>query len=343
MATDMEREIVSQCELLPHCFDANLTGVEQLSQQLRHTGIKRIFLLARGSSANACVYFKYRLETLTDLSAEFVYPSVVTLFDGRMDMSGGALLAVSQGGRGEDINIVAERAERAGVFTAAVTNDANSRLARTVQHHLFMDVMPELSMAATKTFSAEMLVLGMLARSLAGSDPSALRGAGEVCSRVLQLRGEMNAQAERLRNVDSLFVLARGPTLAAAKEACCKLQETCFVNANAYSAAEFMHGPLALADKRMNALVFAHGDATLDGTAALLKKLCDNGASVLTLTDSRELAQQYRNSILLPECGDELFPFAAAFTAQLLACRLSSLRGVNPDASRNLNKYTQTI
>lgn len=338
----MQQEIISQQNVLENCYTNNIEMVEKLAKYITDNSITNIEIVARGSSNNACVYFKYLCEIFTPIRVNFVNPSTITLFNGNLNCDNTILLAVSQGGRGEDLQIVVNNAKKNGVYTVSITNDHSSPLSQKTDLSLCMQVGLEQSMAATKTFCAEMLILGMLAHQLHNGSTKALAGISNTVKEVLNCKQSIANYSQKLANVNNLFVLSRGYCLAVAKEACCKLQETCFVNANAFATSDFMHGPFALIEQSSKVLVLAPSDETLPSTKDMLNKLSQQKANIYLLSSDKQLCKQY-DGLYVPTVDKDTMTFSFAVAVQLLACQLSTLKGVDPDTSRNLNKYTVTI
>jgi glucosamine--fructose-6-phosphate aminotransferase (isomerizing) len=198
-------------------------------------------------------------------------------------------------------------------------------------------------MAATKTFLAEMLVLGMLAEALSSSTKQIdIAALADMLEEVITLAPQIDDLAGELKTASSLFIIARGVTLAVAREAECKLQESCFLNATAYAASDFRHGPLSLIEKGTKVLLMAPADETLSDVSALSDVLDSLGADLLLFTTDKEMAGKTKKSLLLPKSNRYMTPFAFSIASQLLACFLAGQKGINPDESRNILKYTMT-
>lgn len=338
----MEAEILSEPLVLPHCYEANADAMERLVAAINRKGIRHLRIAARGSSNNACVYFKYLCEVLTGLTVSFVYPSVVTVYGGQLRGEDTMLLAVSQGGQGKDLLLLLQNAKANGVFTVSMTNDPASPLARQADMTLSMELPTEESMAATKSFSAELLLLSMLALRLGGRSMAPLGKLGAVLSDIPGLSEEFDAFAQSLMGIDNLFVMSRGFGLALAKEACCKLQETCLVNATPYAVSDFLHGPFALVDENTRVLLLVPSDGCLQSNLDMLQRLREQKAGVMLLSSEEEVIRRF-GGLKLPKAEPELEVFLFAMAIQLICSKLADRKGLNPDTSRNLNKYTVTI
>ena len=339
----MHREILSTPDLLEGTIRENTPRVEALAKVLREKNYPTVHIAARGSSANAGLYFAYACEILAGLPVHMLMPSVLTVYEGRLRFGDGLLLAITQGGRGSDIRFLMDAAKAEGCHTAAICNEEDSPIARGADTLLPMKLGIEQAMAATKTFTAELLLGGMLALALAGKDPASMDRVPELLRRTFALEAQLKAAAEGWTEVRSCHVLGRGYLLSVAREVCCKLQEACFVNAAPFSQADFLHGPLAMIEPGDQILYFHREDATGSFSKELLERIEAAGAKVLLFTDSPAMAQQRPGAILLPQSDELLAPFVFTGACQLFACHLANAKGLDPDNSRNLNKYTVTM
>ena len=234
----MMQEILSQKELLKITYQSNVSLIKKIANKIKKSKIEHFEILARGSSRNAGELFKYLLESNSNYRVSFVYPSTVTKYQSKLN-DHTIYLAISQGGRGEDLRIVLKHAKH----SIAITNEENTPLNKVAKHNLYLKVNKEKSMAATKTFTAEMLVLAMLASELTNQNIKAYQNVNSLISLVKQ--SEINALAKKLKGVKNLYIITRGKLLGAAKELVCKLQETCFINANAYASGPCIKSLLA--------------------------------------------------------------------------------------------------
>lgn len=339
----MHEEILSTPALLETTIRENLDTVMALAEKILENRLSPIHIAARGSSANAGCYFSYLCEVFAGIPTHPLMPSVLTLYPGKLSFAGSSVLAITQGGRGSDIKFLVDKARQDGGLTAAICNEADSPIARGVDTFLPMCLGLEKAMAATKTFTAEMLLGGMLAFALAKKDPAWFAQVPGLFARVLEQSAAIDALAEDFLPNGSCYVLGRGYNLAVAREVCCKLQEACFVNAFPFSQADFLHGPLALVEPGSRVIYFHCKDETAPFSLELLEKLEASGAVVTLFTNDPAVAQGRARTILLPESDPVLAPFAYTAAIQLFACFLSQRKGLDPDQSRNLNKYTVTM
>lgn len=345
MNSIMRKEILETPGILQNTVKNAEAPVGEIADEMYANGLKRIFLACRGSSANAGLYFRYLCEILTGITVIEISPSVFTIYGGeelKYDMSGGFLLAISQGGKGVDIRMVTEKAKEKAVLTAALTNFPDSPLAETCDTVLPLSLGLEESMAATKSFTSELLVLNMLACRLAGKEDGSQKLI-DAFAAALKKEEQIRCCAEKYRNAGTVYVIGRGKTLSLAKEMCCKLQETCLVNAFPFSAADFMHGPFALVEQGTRAILFHSRFAATESTREMYDSLKGQKAEVTVITDDPDFPGKADSLISVESGSEDESVFAMTAVLQLFAADLADVRGTNPDTSRNLNKYTETI
>ena len=339
MSTWMKEEVLSTPEKLRETYKACLGPARELARMIREKEIRHLYLACRGSSENAGIFFEYLCEIRSHIGVTVLPPSVMTVYGGTVNLRGGLLIAISQGGRGVDLRMVVEEAKRQGVPTVAVTNFPESPIGAACDLVLPLSIGLEQSMAATKSFTAEMFALYLLGCALAGDEPDE----GIICAFAEGLRQEprVNGLLPAFDTARPVYVLGRGKSYALARETCCKLQETCLVSAFPFSAADFMHGPFELVEPGSKAIVFHSRFACTESTLGLIRALEAQGADLLVITDT---AEELGCPAVRVETADEnqsVFAFTAVL--QLLAANLSERRGTNPDTSRNLSKYTETV
>ena len=343
MTTRMEREIDETPDRLGAAFQGYRAALFPIAAAVRARGIRSVVFAGRGSSDNAGIFFKYLVETRAGLTVAFAAPSVVTLYGGNPDFADKLVVAASQSGQAADVAAVLALATRQGAVTVAFTNAPASPVVAASAHAVDLAVGPEESVAATKTFSAEMLALGLFAALLADDRglEEDLAGAVGLIRRTLALKPAIRTAAFSRTDARSCFVLARGYHLAIAHELALKLQESCHVLAHAYSIPDFRHGPFTLAERDAVFVVLAPAGRTHADAASMVADLAAVGARILVFTDDPGFLAAER--VLLPPAPEAVAPFALATAAQLFACFLAEARNQDPDAPRGLKKVTVTL
>ena len=310
-----------------------------LVRRLRLQPPRVVVTCARGSSAHAATFGKHLIERAIGVPVAAAAPSISTVYGRRLALDGQLFLAVSQSGRSDDLIEQTQAAKAAGALTAALVNDATSPLAATCDIALPMAAGPEISVAATKTFVASLAALLRLV-GLWAEDPSMARATDDLPARLEAASAlDWGAALDRLVEAESLVTIGRGPTLAIAREASLKLKETCHLHAEAFSGAEFLHGPVTLVSSRYPVLLFMPGDAAAPGLARLAENLRDKDASLFVAGPGAEVRERLP---ALPVGQPDADAICLIQTFYGLAGRLAALRGLDVDRPRHLQKVTRT-
>jgi glucosamine--fructose-6-phosphate aminotransferase (isomerizing) len=311
------------------------TLIRELS---RHTP-RVVVTCARGSSAHAATFAKHLIELRLGIPVAAAAPNIATVYRRALTLKGQLFLAISQSGRSDDLIETAAMAGAAGAITAAIVNDAKSPLAEVSQIVLPLGAETERSVAATKSFIASLAALLQLAAFW--TDDSAMRSAhARLPNRLAQAgRLDWSAALAALADADSLIAIGRGPTLAIAREAALKLKETCELHAEAFSAAEFRHGPIALISGNLPILAFNPSDDAAASLTALVADLRRKGARVLIAEPG--ISQSDRLPVLPGDHPDaDAICMIQSFYSLLV--KLAAQRGMDADRPRHLQKVTRT-
>ncbi|HEY7547244.1 MAG TPA: SIS domain-containing protein [Blastocatellia bacterium] len=341
----MLQEISEQPAGLERTIREERAKVERLGAALKNRGIDFVVLAARGSSDNAALFGRYLLEITTGIPVSLSAPSVHTLYGARLNLSRALVVGVSQSGEGEDINRVLELARASGAATICITNEPSSTMASLVDESLLMHVGSERSVAATKTFTGQMMLFYMLAAALS-ENGSSLRYdlIPEYASRALTAREEINRLVERYVFMENCVVVGRGLLYANAYELALKLMETCYVVAERFSSADFLHGPVAMVERHFPIILFAPPGATRQGVRELMERLGEMRADMLVISDDADTAKLASRAVFVPSGIEEILaPIPYIIPGQFFAALLAEAKGLNPDAPRSLSKVTRTL
>ncbi len=345
----MAGDIAEQPAVLAALLATGRARTEEFAASLRARwdDIAFVTIAARGTSDNAARYAQYLFQSLHRLPVALATPSIFTLYNAPPDLRRSLTIGVSQSGESPDIVAVVAAARRQGAPTLAITNVPDSPLGRAAEFVLPIDAGTERSVAATKTYTAQLLALAMLVAAL---DPrEAVRRweelavvPGAVAATVGQA-DEIARLALRYRYLDRLVVCGRGYSYGTAFEIALKLKETCYLLAESYSPADFLHGPIAIIDSGFPALLVAPSGATAADMLALARTLRERGAALLVISDRDDVLELAETPLRLPGGIPEwLVPLPAVVPGQLLALALARLKGLDPDRPRGLNKITLT-
>jgi glucosamine--fructose-6-phosphate aminotransferase (isomerizing) len=337
--THMRREIAEIPEAAARLLNGGGKALEAAGKGIRDLDPSFVISVARGSSDHAASFLKYAVELTAGIPVASVGPSVASIYGANLRLAGSLCLTISQSGKSPDIVAMAAQAKAGGALTVALTNTPDSPLARASDYPIDILAGPERSVAATKTFVNSALAgLVLMAHCTDDADLlAALRRLPEQFRQAIDC--DWMEIAAALEDAPSLFILGRGPSYAIASEAALKFKETCGMHAEAYSAAEVMHGPLALVGPGFPVLALAARDASEASVAETSDALAAKGAAVFAT--SRRTAQ----ARMLPHVATghpltDPLPLIVSFYAFVES--FARRRGLDPDQPRNLRKVTET-
>ena len=335
----MYAEAAQSPDVVREQLHSNAARVASLAERLRRAPPRAIVTCARGSSDNAATFARYLIETRLGVLTSSASPSVSSVYDSAPDLAGTVMLAISQSGTSPDLLATVSRARSAGARIVALVNAASSPLAQLADDLIPLHAGPERSVAATKSWIASLSCLLQLVALWARD--AALSAALEQTPDLLEQAWSLDwgAALELLVPAGSLYVIGRGPGLAVAQEAALKFKETCGLHAEALSAAELRHGPMALVRAGFPLLVFTQNDETRAGIDALIGELIAAHAAVLVAGSGAARARGL--PVLKAHPLIEPLLFAQSFYRMVNALALA--RGRDPDRPPHLNKVTETL
>lgn len=345
MKSLFEAEIHEQPESLTRLLEEGKPRAFEIAAAIRGFGPRFVMVAARGSSDNAARYGQYLFGVRNRLAVGLAAPSLFTHYDAAPHLEGALVLGISQSGQSPDIVEVLHRARGQGALTVAITNDPGAPLAEAAQHQLPLFAGKERAVAATKTYTAQLLALAMLSAALEGGGAQwdELRALPGQVKETLALNRDLAGAAARYSTSDRLVVVGRGFNLSTAFEIALKIKETSYVMADPYSSADFQHGPIAMLDQTLPLLVVAPGAAAAADMAELLARARRSRAPLVALTDQPELQASADTTLPVPtQVPEWLSPVTSVVAGQLWAHALTRARGLDPDAPRGLAKVTLT-
>jgi glutamine---fructose-6-phosphate transaminase (isomerizing) len=319
-------------------------SVASIAGRIRAANPRGFVIAARGSSDHAALYAKYLFGRRNRMLVSLAAPSLFTHYESPPRLEGQCVFGISQSGSAPDVLAVIEEAVRQGAITIAVTNDAESELAKAADLVIPLGAGAEHSVPASKTYTASLLALAMLSQAL---DPEPAFEA--ALTRVPRALDEALTREPELDRLVPIFagtraiVLGRGFNLSTAEEVALKLTETSYVLARAWSVADFEHGPIAVVDADLPILIVGGGGPTgsdLDGVA---QRLGGYGCPVIGIFDGGS-GRLDRNAVVSIDSGlpEELTPLTLVVLGQLLALHVALARSLDPDRPRSLRKVTRT-
>lgn len=349
----MLEETREQPRVLARTLTEGMAALHDLQRRFEANRPRLVVLVARGTSDNAAQFGRYLIEITTRIPVSLCAPSVVTLYASPLEMADVLVVGISQSGESTDTNAVLEDARRRGAVTVGITNNPRSSMAGIAAHILLASAGREESVAATKTYTCQLLAIYLLAYALGGRvNLDALRAIPAWVDGVLDLEERVGEVAERYTFMSHAVTVGRGLNYANALEFGLKLMETCYVVAERFSSADLMHGPIALVEHAFPVFVFAPRGVTWPSTAALLDHLEELRAETLIFTDESNTDACAKPARLIqlpllngcPDHHQDLYtPIPYIVPAQLFAAHLSAIKGLNPDRPRLLQKITRTM
>lgn len=339
MPTNMRREIDEIPDAAARLLDRSAKALSAAGAALRAKDPAFLVTIARGSSDHAALFLKYAIELTAGRPVASLGPSLASIYGAELKLGGAAAIAISQSGKSPDIVAMAEAATRAGAVSIALTNTLPSAIADACSHPLDILAGPEIAVAATKSY-VNSIVAGLAVLGEWTGDAALKRAVADLPRHfAAAVKLDWQDFAAELEQAESLYVLGRGPALAIASEAALKFKETSGMHAEAYSAAEVLHGPVALIGARFPVLALAARDAAEVSVAEIADDLSAKGA-VVHVTSARA-GKAKRLSFV--ETGH---PITDALTLVLpfygFVEAWSRSRGLNPDAPASLKKVTET-
>jgi glucosamine--fructose-6-phosphate aminotransferase (isomerizing) len=353
----MLKEIMEQPEALENAMRGRvrpdeglikLGGLEDVMDRLREA--ERLVICACGTSWHAGLVGEYLIERFARMSVEVEYASEFRYREpvlGEKDV----VLVISQSGETADTLAAVREAKSRGILTVGICNTVGSTIARETDAGVYLHVGPEIGVASTKAFTAQVTVLAMLALLLGrerGTLPeetfsAALRELAAIPGKVRRALGtdeQMKVIARDYRLVQHFLYLGRGPNFPVALEGALKLKEISYIHAEGYPAAEMKHGPIALIDRFMPVVFIATRDPLYEKVVSNIEEVVARGGNVISITDegNGDLARLSEYVVHIPEVMDGLEPLVTVIPLQLLAYHVAVLRGTNVDMPRNLAK-----
>jgi glutamine---fructose-6-phosphate transaminase (isomerizing) len=332
--TLFEQEIREQPAALVRQLEAGRAEVEAAAAAITAAAPHSVMIAARGTSDNAARYAQYVLGAHNGLAVGLAAPSLFTHYAAPPRVAGSLVVGISQSGQSPDIVAVVDEARRQGALTLAITNDPSSPLARAAAHVIALHAGHERAVAATKTYTTELMALAMLSAALDRSGgPTAAARWDELAA----LPGHVESMLDLARVVEP----GRGFNYSTAFEIALKIKETSYVIAEPYSAADFKHGPAAMLELGFPIILVAPRGKVSDASA-VMDLLQQRQAEVIAISNDPAILARAHTPLVLPDVPEWLSPLVAVVPGQWLALALAVTRGHDPDQPRGLSKVTHT-
>lgn len=335
--SELAREIFAQPDRLERFRVAEGAKLRALGAELAARQPAGVMIAARGSSDHAAVYAKYLLGARARIPVALAAPSLFTIYERAPRLAGWLAIAISQSGASPDVVRVIEVARAQGAPTLAITDRIDSPLAAAAEHVVPLHLGGERSVAATGSFTTTLYALAHLVAGMRGEDEPSLALVPELASQALASQPQARALAEALAPHASCALIGRGYGFPVALEWALKLKELAGVFAEPFSAADYRHGPIALASSGAPVFTIELGGPARGDVRRLGQDLVERGARLVRI--SEEIGADLR----LPLADEWLAPIPAAIAGQLLAFWLARSRGRDPDRPAGITKVTRTL
>ncbi len=343
--THLYHEIHQQPDVIRNLVIRAQEPIQELANQVKSRYINRVFIAARGTSDNAGRYAKYLLGAHNKMDVSLAAPSLFTIYEQPPSLSGSLVLGISQSGKSPDIVSVLKEGNRQGALTAAITNYPDSDLGKAADIVMDLQAGEEVSLAATKTYTAQLATIAILSNELSTSSQflEDLQALPEKISVIFENEPHFDDLAERYRYMEHCVTIGRGFNYASAFEFSLKMKELTYTIAEPYSSADFLHGPVAMVDRGFPTFVIAPDGKMNAEMKTMIEKVQSQMAEVILISNNPQLLMMAEHTMELPSGIPEwLSPIPAILPAQMFAMYLAQTRGIDVDNPRGLSKVTQT-
>lgn len=340
----LQKEIAQQPAVIERLLNDGKALTKAVATAIRDFNPVFVCIAARGTSDNAAHYAQYMFGGMLRIPVMLATPSLHTVYETAPDLSRALVIGISQSGQAEDVRTVLDDANRQGALTLAITNFEESPLAQTAKYHLPLLAERELSVSATKTYTAQLTVIAMLTSALAESDMMRkdLNALTRLSAQALRLGEGIAAWAQRYRYIDRLVSLGRGFNYSTACEISLKVKELSYIASEGYSEANFRHGPIAAIDRGHPVILIAPHGKNLEGMVDMCQRLNEMSAETLIISNNSDLLGQGTQAMPIPSTPEWLSPILAVMPGQIFAMQQALARGYEVDKPRGLSKVTIT-
>ncbi len=342
----LHTEILEQPARLANLLSSQRKKIKGIAQAIRKSDPHFVFLAARGTSDNAGRYANYLWGAQNQLPLALATPSLFTYYQQPPHIKNALVVGISQSGKSPDIVSVLEEGKRQGNLTLAITNQPNSPLAKTADFVIDIQAGDEKAVAATKTYTAQLMAVAMLSAALCADKKrwDELAQVSDWANQALAQEQKIARFAQRYRYMQQCVVLGRGYNYATAFEWALKMKELTYVAAEPYSSADFKHGPVAMVESGFPVFAIAPKGKVFNSMQRMLKYLKDDLlAELIVISNSLAALELAEVAIPIPEKVPEwLTPIVGIIPAQLFAYHQTLVKGYDTEKPRTISKVTET-
>lgn len=340
----LEQEIAQQPEVVDTLLAEQISLTKQVAQSIKAFNPTFVCIAARGTSDNAARYAQYLFGHYAKLPVMLATPSLHTIYDSPPNLARALVIGISQSGQAEDVRQVLSDAKSQGALTVSITNYQDSPMAKTADFHLCLMAGEEVSIAATKTYTAQLTVIAMLLSELTQNADirREIATLPDYITETLFMSEGINAWADRYRFMERFAVIGRGFNYCTAFEISLKVKELSYIVSNSYSEADFRHGPIATVGSGFPVLIIAPQGRVFPKLLDLTEKLKERGAECLVISNEAKILELADKSMPIPKVPEWLSPIVTIIPGQIFAMQQALVRGYAVDKPRGLSKVTVT-
>ncbi len=337
-------EIHEQPAVLARLISDGREHIAKIAQKIREYNPQYVVIAARGTSDNAARYGQYLFGAVTGLYAGLSTPSLHTLYEQPPNLARALVIGISQSGKSDDVRQVLADANQNGALTVGITNDPASPIAQTAQHHINLMAGEEISIAATKTYTAQLGAIASLVVELADNADmrSQLDTLPHLMTETLAMSESIATWAERYRYMTQFAVIGRGYHYATAFEISLKVKELCSLTGEGYSEADFRHGPIAITNRDVPIITIAPNGVPYPTMIDLMTKLKDRNTEMMVISNNPQALDFGTKIMPIPDMPEWMSPMVAVIPGQIFAMHQAMVRGLPVDSPRGLSKVTVT-
>lgn len=344
--TIMSKEIHEQPIVFDRLLNSDHSIIKSLAKAIKTKSVNYILIAARGTSDNAGRYAKYLLGSVNGMIVALAAPSLSSIYETIQNYEGALVLGISQSGKSPDIVGVLAEAKKQDALTACITNEPNSDMAKVSDYVIDIMAGDEKSVAATKTYTSQLMAISLLSSYLAESDSmiAEIRKVPEAANAVFRYEDEIAQLAERYRYMKHCVTIGRGFNYSTAFEFALKMKETTYTIAEPYSSADFLHGPVAMIEDGFPVFVIAPSGKMLPLMDEMITKIKSLRGEVIAISDNEQILSKAHSLLTLPiELPEWLSPISSIIPGQLFVMNLAVSRRFDVDNPRSLTKVTETF
>lgn len=342
----LREEIFEQPQLLERLLTAEWDHIQQVADRIRQREVNFIFLAARGTSDHAGLYAKYLWGAYNQLPIALAAPSLFSIYNQAPVLKNALVVGISQSGESPDIVSVITEGRQQGALTLSLTNAPQSPMAQASEMHVNVMAGPELAVAATKSYTAQLLSIALLSIALNRDFErlEALKKLPAALQSMLDQEEQIARYARRYRFMNQCVICGRGYNYATAYEWSLKLKEMAYIVSEPYSSADFRHGPIAIVNQGFPVFAVMPSGLVFHDLLLLVQKLKqEHLVDLLVISDRQEALQLADVAIALPpDVPEWLSPLPAILAAQIFTYYLTEAKGFNTESPRGLHKVTLT-